>query len=109
LGDKSLAKSIDKEIELIYEVKDICDELHLILRVFGNQHNILDKFSNIFWPGASDKNKKYREQFMQDCGIEALIKRTEKLGVEAQRTLDAVSSPILAFISSGSSPDLDAA
>ena len=87
----SLAKSINIEIALIYEVKDICDELHLVLRVFQNQRDVLEKFSNIFWPGTSDSAKKFREQFMQDCGVEALIKRADKLVADAIRTLDAVS------------------
>ncbi|KAH8879045.1 hypothetical protein GQ53DRAFT_739337 [Thozetella sp. PMI_491] len=84
------AKSIDKEIKLIYEVKDIRDELHLILRVFENQRSVLENLSIILWPGTSDLQKNYREQFIQDCGIEALMKRTERLDTDAERMLNAL-------------------
>lgn len=92
LTDKGLAESIDTEITLMYEVKDICDELHLVIRVFQNQRNVLESFANIFWSGSSGTAKKCREQFIQDCGVIALIQRTERLADDAKRVLDSVGT-----------------
>lgn len=83
--------AIEEEVKLIYEVKDICDELHLISRVVDSQNDVLTKFSNLFWPGTFEGAEKYRRQFMHDCGIEALVERVHRLKENAKRTLDAVS------------------
>lgn len=83
--------AIEEEVKLIYEVKDICDELHLIGRVLGNQYDVLTKFSNLFWPGTHEVAEKRRGQFIHDCGIEPLVNRAQSLKENAQRTLEAVS------------------
>lgn len=89
--DEASARSIEHEASLIYEVKDICDELHLITRVLENQSSIIHKFSHLFWPGHTGANEKMREDFIRDCGTGALIERAKRLQENAQRILDAVS------------------
>ena len=92
-GDSGEGAETDKiadEIRLIYQVKDIRDELHLIARVFKNQAEVVEKFSSLFWLRINNENDQYREQFLDDCGIKGLIERVEKLDEDANRTLQAV-------------------
>lgn len=81
-------QQVDREISLIYEIKDIRDELHLILRIFETQRDIVRKFAGIFWPDESDA--KMRRAFVDDCGIEHIIDRTMALDRHAQRSLEGV-------------------
>ncbi|KAH8900720.1 hypothetical protein GQ53DRAFT_130451 [Thozetella sp. PMI_491] len=81
---------IDGEVNLIYEVKDIRDELHLIQRVFKSQAAVIDKFSKLFWPGIGEEDKQYREKFIEDCGVGDIIERAEKLDEDANRTLEGL-------------------
>ncbi|KAK7432072.1 hypothetical protein QQZ08_001362 [Neonectria magnoliae] len=73
------------EIKLIRQCKDIRDELHLLLRVFETQRNVVKKFSDLFWP--SETASQMKEAFIEDCGVGVLIGRTKALDRHAQRTL----------------------
>lgn len=88
-------RSITDEISLLYEVKDIRDELNLVRRVFEAQAGVLEKFSRLFWPGLQEQSKRCREGFLEDCGIKALIDRATRLDEDAKKTLEAVSYNIL--------------
>ncbi|KAK7423727.1 hypothetical protein QQX98_000917 [Neonectria punicea] len=73
------------EIKLIRQCKDIRDELHLLLRVFETQRNVVKKFSDLFWP--SETASQMKEAFIEDCGVGVLIGRTKALDRHAERTL----------------------
>ncbi|KAI1153058.1 hypothetical protein F4825DRAFT_283176 [Nemania diffusa] len=83
-------RSITDEISLLYEVKDIRDELNLVRRVFEAQAGVLEKFSRLFWPGLQEQSKRCREGFLEDCGIKALIDRATRLDEDAKKTLEAL-------------------
>ncbi|KAI5461704.1 hypothetical protein BGZ63DRAFT_356200 [Mariannaea sp. PMI_226] len=85
--DRKAAKSIAKEIRLIYEIRDIRDEVHLLRRVFEAQLDVLEKFTRIFWPGTGDNAKQLRIDYLEACGTKALIDRTTRLDDDASRTL----------------------
>jgi hypothetical protein len=85
--------AIGEEVELVYEVKDICDELHLIIRVLENQRDVLTEFADLFWPSrghTSETAKKHREAFLRHTGIHSLLDRAIRLKENAQRTLSSV-------------------
>jgi len=85
--------AIGEEVELIYEVKDICDELHLIIRVLENQLHVLTEFADLFWPSrghTSETAQKHREEFLRHTGVRSLLDRAKRLKENAQRTLDSV-------------------
>ncbi|KEZ41929.1 hypothetical protein SAPIO_CDS6486 [Scedosporium apiospermum] len=44
---RSLHKQVNDEISLIHEIKDIRDELHLILRIFETQRDVVKQFSGL--------------------------------------------------------------
>ncbi|KAJ8127429.1 hypothetical protein O1611_g6207 [Lasiodiplodia mahajangana] len=83
-------RSITDEISLLYEVKDVRDELNLVRRVFEAQAGVLEKFSRLFWPGFEEQSKRCRESFLEDCGIKALIDRATRLDADAEKTLEAL-------------------
>ncbi|KAI0097622.1 hypothetical protein GGR51DRAFT_566344 [Nemania sp. FL0031] len=91
-GKRSSSKdrSITDEIRLLYEVKDVRDELNLVRRVFEAQAGVLEKFSRLFWPGFQDQSKRCRESFLEDCGIKELIDRATRLDEDAKKTLEAL-------------------
>jgi Txe/YoeB family toxin of Txe-Axe toxin-antitoxin module len=90
--DLSLSRSINNEIKLIYEVKDIRDELNLLRHVFETQTEVLDKFARLFWPRADDDAKQSRDSYCEACNIKPLIERTNRLDSDAVRTLEGVSA-----------------
>ncbi|KAL7619503.1 hypothetical protein AAE478_010043 [Parahypoxylon ruwenzoriense] len=89
---KENTSSIKEEISWIREVKDIQDELHLIRRVFEKQSEVLTKFSKLFWPNSTKNNNQYRTQFVDDCGVKALIQRVNLIVRDTIRTLDALNN-----------------
>ncbi|KAJ9144718.1 hypothetical protein NKR23_g5813 [Pleurostoma richardsiae] len=88
--NREAVKSITDEIKLIYELKDIRDEIHLIRRVFEAQAEVLEKFTRIFWPGPSEAARQCRESYFEHCGTRALITRTIRLDENASRTLEGL-------------------
>lgn len=87
--------NIDYEIHILCELKDIDDELQLLLRVFENQRDVLEKFARKFWEGGQDGWKQLRNGFVQDSRIDTLMKRVSKLNQDAQLTKESVSRPTL--------------
>lgn len=88
--------AIGEEVDLIYEVKDICDELHLIIRVLENQYHVLTEFADLFWPNRGshfETAQKHREEFLRHSGIQSLLDRAKRLKENAERTLNSVSLP----------------
>jgi Mg2+ and Co2+ transporter CorA len=88
--NRDAVKSITDEIRLIYELKDIRDEIHLIRRVFDSQADVLQRFARLIWPGTSDAAKQSRHDYLEECGTRALITRTNRLDENARRTLEGV-------------------
>lgn len=88
-------RSISKEIGLIYEVKDLRDELHLIRRVFEDQYQVLEKFTWLFWPYIDDGAKQSRDAYLEGCTTKSLIKRITRLDEDAIRTLEGVSDLLI--------------
>lgn len=84
-------KSITHEIRLIYEIKDIRDEIHLIRRIFEVQVEVLDQLTRLFWPGTTDEAKLWRADYLEHCGTQSLINRTVRLDESALRILEGVS------------------
>ncbi|KPM39238.1 hypothetical protein AK830_g7319 [Neonectria ditissima] len=76
-------EQINPEIALIRQCKDIRDELHLLLRVFEMQRNVVKRFADLVWSSQSEIKK----VFIEDCGVGYLIERTKSLDRHAQRTL----------------------
>ncbi len=83
-------KSITDEIKLIYELKDIRDEIHLIRRVLEVQADVLDQLARLFWPGTTEEAKQSREDYLEHCGTKSLVNRTNRLDESALRILDGV-------------------
>ena len=85
-------RTISEEISLDFEIKDIRDELDLLLRVFEAQRDVIKQLANLFWPEAMEDGKAstYRYQFLNDCGTMNLIDRVNKLDKRAVRTLESV-------------------
>ncbi len=88
--EKQAFSSITAEIRMIYELKDIRDEIHLIRRVFEVQGEVLEKISRLFWPGTNEETKQYRNDFLEHCGTKTLINRSIRLDESACRTLEGV-------------------
>lgn len=88
--NRNAVKSITNEIRLLYELKDIRDEIHLIRRIFEVQSDVLEKLTRLLWPGAADKAKQRRNDYLERCGTKALINRTIRLDESAGRTLGGV-------------------
>ncbi|KAH6886791.1 hypothetical protein B0T10DRAFT_442909 [Thelonectria olida] len=82
---RSLHKQVDSDIALIHEIKDIRDELHLLLRIFESQLDVVQKFATIFW--SAEDAAKTGKAFVNDCGVQKIIDRTKALDRHAQRTL----------------------
>ncbi|RSM11701.1 hypothetical protein CEP52_002936 [Fusarium oligoseptatum] len=87
-GAVDKTSDITSEINLISKCKDIRDELHLILRIFETQQNVVKKFSDLFWPKKAAS--KLNQAFIDDCGVGHLIERTKALDGHANRTLQAL-------------------
>ncbi|RSL54941.1 hypothetical protein CEP53_007276 [Fusarium sp. AF-6] len=87
-GAVDKTSDITSEINLISKCKDIRDELHLILRIFETQQNVVKKFSDLFWP--KKVASKLNQAFIDDCGVGHLIERTKALDGHANRTLQAL-------------------
>jgi hypothetical protein len=93
-------RNVTDEIRQLYEIKDICDELSLLRRVFEAQYGVLENLSRLFWPGLKDQSKRCRESFLEDCNTKGLIDRTEHLDENARKTLEGVSHENMLIISS---------
>ncbi|TRX93664.1 hypothetical protein FHL15_005340 [Xylaria flabelliformis] len=89
MEERNRRKSPDiaAEIKLLYEVKDIRDELHLLKRIFEAQSRVLSEFTRLFWPGDQTR----RDSFLDDCAVQGLIDRTNLLDDDARRTLDSLN------------------
>ncbi|SPO05319.1 uncharacterized protein DNG_08006 [Cephalotrichum gorgonifer] len=90
LEKRSVREGVSKEISLIHEIEDIRDELHLILRIFASQRDVVKQFAGVFWPAVKDKF--HRMAFVDDCGVQGLIERTKELDRNAQRTRTELDS-----------------
>ncbi|RYP66576.1 hypothetical protein DL771_007729 [Monosporascus sp. 5C6A] len=86
----SASQSIHNEIRLLYEVRDIRDELNLLRRVFEAQYDVVEKFTRLFWPGSQEESRCCRESFLEDCSIKSLIERTTRLDQDTKETLNAL-------------------
>ena len=86
------ANSVNEEIELLYQLKDIHDELHLLRRIFENQREVLDDFSDLFWRGNSEANKTARQLFMQDSRIETVLRKVDRLEEDTRMAHNSVGS-----------------
>ncbi|KAI3331691.1 hypothetical protein HD806DRAFT_478063 [Xylariaceae sp. AK1471] len=86
----NISRSITEEIRLLYEVKDVRDELNLLRRVFEAQAGVLEQFTRLFWPGLQEQSRRCREGFLEDCATKGLIDRTTRLDEEAKKTLEAL-------------------
>ncbi|KAI0968177.1 hypothetical protein F4678DRAFT_443552 [Xylaria arbuscula] len=82
--DRKKNQNITPEINLLYEVKDIRDELKLLKRIFVAQYRVLSNFTRLFWPGDQTR----RDGFLEDCAVKAVIDRTDLLDENAKSTLD---------------------
>ncbi|KAF2103781.1 hypothetical protein NA57DRAFT_69990 [Rhizodiscina lignyota] len=90
--------SIDAEISALYEIKDIRNELNLLRRFLETQAEVVDQFSQMFWPGLDDEcreraqrtPKDHRDGFKQDCGLHSLIERINKMDGDAGRIQDGL-------------------
>ncbi|KAI0438289.1 hypothetical protein F4803DRAFT_103355 [Xylaria telfairii] len=81
--DRKKNQNITAEIKLLYGVKDICDELKLLKRIFEIQSRVLSDFTRIFWPGDQER----RDSFLENCGVKTLIDRTAGIDQNAKNTL----------------------
>lgn len=83
----TIPNSVNKEIELLYEVKDIHDELQLLHRIFESQREVLVDFSNLFWHGQhAEAIRDARALFIEDSKICSTMKRVNRLDEDTQRT-----------------------
>lgn len=97
----TIPNSVNKEIELLYEVKDIHDELQLLHRIFESQREVLVDFSNLFWHGQhAEAIRDARALFIEDSKICSTMKRVNRLDEDTQRTHTSVRPPILVNSSS---------
>ncbi|RSL40663.1 hypothetical protein CEP53_013229 [Fusarium sp. AF-6] len=81
--------SVAEEIKLMYEVKDLRDEILLLQRVFDTQAEVLKKLARILWSDAEEA-KQSRENYIDMCGTMDLIERAERLDKNAGRTLQGL-------------------
>jgi len=86
-----MGRTITDEISLLYEIKDIRDELSLLRRIFEAQYGVLENFSRLFWPGQKDQSRRCREGFLEDCDTKGLIDRTIHLDEDAKKPIEGVS------------------
>lgn len=89
-GKRALPEQVRGDIRLIHEIKDIRDELSLLMRVFETQLAVVKQFADVFWSGDKRVVKKGRA-FIDDSGVQRLIDRTRELDERAKRALEDVS------------------
>ncbi|KAK7415902.1 hypothetical protein QQZ08_012214 [Neonectria magnoliae] len=90
-------KPIHEAAKCIWEVKDIRDELRLIRKVFEKQLEVVKEFVKVY-PPQKDKISKdcpdpdsFREAFIRNSGLEALIQRVKHMDEDAAAILEGVS------------------
>lgn len=90
-------RRIQEAAKAIWETKDIRDELRLLRQLFESQAEVIGDLAEIFWPtkayGGEDRESRQvlKENFIRDCGLEALIRRVKKMDDDAATTSDGVS------------------
>lgn len=82
---------MEEEIGMIHELKDIREELRIILRILETQRDVAKQFVELSWFGA-DVAAMY-EAFLKRSSIGSIIDRTKELDRQAERTLQDVSPP----------------
>lgn len=87
---------IQEAAKAIWETKDIRDELRLLRQLFESQAEVIRDLAEIFWPTKAYRGKDresrqvLKENFIRDCGLEALIRRVKKMDDDAATTSDGV-------------------
>ena len=89
-------------------VKDIRDELRLLLQVFEDQMKVIEKFAEEFWPSkspgmskeAKDSARSLAETFINDSGLESLTRRVKQMDQDASTILEGVSYTSSAIVHS---------
>ncbi|KAM5347748.1 hypothetical protein ACJ41O_007572 [Fusarium nematophilum] len=88
LEEHDRGPDINREINLLYQCKDIRDELGMIRRLFEDQQNVVRMSADVFWPSESAASMK--AAFIKDCGLDYLIERTKSLDASAEQASQKV-------------------
>ena len=92
----SINRRIQEAAKAIWETKDIRDELRLLRQLFESQAEVIRDLADIFWPTKAYRGKDresrqvLKENFIRDCGLEALIRRVKNMDNDAATTSDGV-------------------
>ncbi|OIW29059.1 hypothetical protein CONLIGDRAFT_704418 [Coniochaeta ligniaria NRRL 30616] len=77
--------SITQEIDLLYETKDVLDELFILRQLFLRQENVASSYCEY---ERYDSHE--RSDFLDKCNVLTFIAKTERLDEKSRRVLDSL-------------------